>query len=180
MSAPPGIFLIERLPNALWDAAIPGSPRRTIRMLAGHIHNARCMWIKTLGRLHGIAVPPAVDRYRVSRSQLIRALKRSSRGVVNLPLDVGHVLACFVTHEGAWSRATEETLGKLPGIISAAPHKSKDGTRVVNYAQWKTSEDWQQLVEVGRSSYFVEMGKFAKPDDQLYEVCYVLDKTQER
>ena len=115
-------FLVERLPAALWGAAVPGSPRRTIRMLAGHIHNARCMWIKTLGRPHGIVVPPAVDRRRVSRSQLIRALRRSGRGIAsllalgleregripptaayvwrNLPLDVGHVLAYFVAHEG--------------------------------------------------------------------------------
>jgi|SRR6516225_2814852 ribosome-binding ATPase YchF (GTP1/OBG family) len=80
----------------------------------------------------------------------------------------------------AWTRATEETLGKLPGIISAALHKSKDGTRVVNYAQWKTSESWQKLVEVGKSSYFAEMGKFAQPDAHLYEVCYLLDKTTDQ
>ena len=80
----------------------------------------------------------------------------------------------------AWIRATEETLGELPGIISAALHKGKDGTRVVNYAQWKSSENWQQLVEVGRSSYFAEMGKFAKPDAHLYEICYVLDKTHDQ
>ena len=48
----------------------------------------------------------------------------------------------------AWVRATEETLGKLPGIISASLHKSKDGTRVVNYAQWKTSENWERLLEM--------------------------------
>jgi uncharacterized damage-inducible protein DinB len=116
------IFLVERLPAALWEAAIPGAPRRTIRMLAGHIHNSRCMWIKTLGRPHGISVPPAVDRRRVSRSELVRALKLSGRGIArllafglehegripptkayawrNLPLDVGHVLAYFVAHEG--------------------------------------------------------------------------------
>jgi uncharacterized damage-inducible protein DinB len=115
-------FLIEELPTALWEEAIPGTPRRTIRMLAGHIHNARCMWIKTLGKPHGIAVPPAVDRRRVSRGELIRALRRSGRGIAsllelalekggqipptsayawrNLPLDVGHVLAYFVAHEG--------------------------------------------------------------------------------
>ncbi len=78
------IFLVERLPTALWDAAIPGCPRRTIRMIAGHIHNARCMWIKTLGKPHGIAVPPAVDRHRVSRAQLVRALNGSGRGIVSL------------------------------------------------------------------------------------------------
>jgi uncharacterized damage-inducible protein DinB len=116
------IFLVEQLPAELWDALVPGCPRRTIRMLASHIHNARCMWIKTLGRPHGVAVPPAVDRHRVSRSQLVRALKRSGRGIAsllalglerdgqippsaayawrNLPLDVGHVLAYFVAHEG--------------------------------------------------------------------------------
>jgi hypothetical protein len=69
-------FLVEQLPAELWDAAVPGSPRRTIRMVAGHIHNALCMWIKILGRPHGNAVPPAVDRHRVSRSQLYRCSEK--------------------------------------------------------------------------------------------------------
>jgi uncharacterized damage-inducible protein DinB len=116
------IFLVEHLPAALLEAGVPGAPRRTVRMIAGHIHNARRMWIKTLGRPHGIAVPASVDRHRVSRSQLVRALKRSGRGIAsllalglerdgqipataayvwrNLPLDVGHVLTYFVAHEG--------------------------------------------------------------------------------
>lgn len=116
------VFLIEHLSAKLWVAAVPGAPRRTVRMIAGHIHNARCMWIKTLGQAHGIDVPEAVDRRRVTPKQLVRALNRSSRGMVsllqlgfdhggtippsaaytwrNLPLDVGHVLAYFVAHEG--------------------------------------------------------------------------------
>jgi uncharacterized damage-inducible protein DinB len=114
-------FLVEQLPTALLDLAFPGSPQRTIRTVAAHIHNARCMWIKTLGQPHGIVVPPAVDRHQVSRSELTRALKQSGRGIAsllvlglehdgqipataayawrNLPLDVGHVLAYFVAHE---------------------------------------------------------------------------------
>src|SRR6516162_8004751 len=72
----------------------------------------------------------------------------------------------------AWIRATEETLGKLPGIVSATLYKSKDGTRIVKYAQWKTSDDWEKLFEVGKSLYFAEMRKFAKPDPHLYEICY--------
>lgn len=76
-----------------------------------------------------------------------------------------------------WIRATEEALGNLPGIVSAALHRSKDGTRVVNYAQWKSGEAWDKLVELGKTSYFKEMGKFAKPDAHLYEVCYVLDRS---
>jgi uncharacterized damage-inducible protein DinB len=116
------VFLIKHLPDALWTASIPGSPRRTIRMLAGHIHNARCMWIKTLGQPHGIVAPPPVDRRRVSRARLNQALERSGQGIArllalglehggripptaayawrNLPLDVGHVLAYFAAHEG--------------------------------------------------------------------------------
>ena len=116
------VFLIEQLPPALWTAAVPGAPRRTVRMIAGHMHNARCSWLKTLGRPHGIAVPTRVDRHRVNRTQLVGALNRSSKGIAslldfgcerdgqipptaayvwrNLPLDVGHVLSYFVAHEG--------------------------------------------------------------------------------
>jgi uncharacterized damage-inducible protein DinB len=115
-------FLIEGLPPDLWSAPLPGSPRRTVRMLAGHIHNARCMWIKTLGRPHGIRVPAPVDRRRVTRAQLAGALGKSAGGIAallelgldsggsipptasyvwrNLPLDVAHVLGYFVAHEG--------------------------------------------------------------------------------
>ena len=116
------VFLVRNIPPDVWAAPIPGAPRKTIRMLAGHLHNTRCMWLKTLGRPHGIPVPPSVDRRKVSRRALIAALNRSSRGIEallrlglrcggkvpaspayvwrNLPLDVGHVLTYFVAHEG--------------------------------------------------------------------------------
>lgn len=79
----------------------------------------------------------------------------------------------------AWIRATEERLGSLPGIISAALHRSKDGTRVANYAQWKKAEDWEALFRIGSESWFREMAKYAKPDANLYEVCYLLDRTDQ-
>jgi uncharacterized damage-inducible protein DinB len=116
------IFLLERLPPDLWAATIPGAPRRTIRMIAGHLHNARCMWIRTLGQPHGLAVPASVDRHRVRARQLLPALRHSGHGISallqlgcrhggtipatrsyawrNLPLDVGHVLGYFIAHEG--------------------------------------------------------------------------------
>jgi uncharacterized damage-inducible protein DinB len=115
------VFLVEHLPPGLWAAAVPGAPRRTIRMIAGHLHNVRCTWIKTLGQELGVTVPRSVDRRRVGSKTLIPALERSSRGILrlltigcehggsiplassyiwrNLPLDVGHVLAYFVAHE---------------------------------------------------------------------------------
>jgi uncharacterized damage-inducible protein DinB len=114
-------YLVEGLPVTLWGEAIPGEPRRTVRMLLAHLHNARAAWIRTLGRPHGVAVPELVDRRRVGRRALVAALNRSGRGIEallvlgldaqnlvppspayvwrNLPLDVGHVLTYFVAHE---------------------------------------------------------------------------------
>jgi uncharacterized damage-inducible protein DinB len=99
---------------------VPGMPRRTVRMNAGHIHNARCTWIKMLGRQHGIHVPKSVNRQTVTRRELLPALEQSSRRIlemldlgisqggripasglpwVNFPLDVVHFLNYFVAHE---------------------------------------------------------------------------------
>ena len=114
-------FLFENLPPELWPMVVPAMPRRTVRMIAGHVHNARCMWIKMLGRQHGIRVPKSVNRHTVTPRELLPALGRSSRGIIellelgighggkipasrmvwlNLPLDVLHFLAYFVAHEG--------------------------------------------------------------------------------
>jgi len=115
-------FLVEALPTALWDAAIPGvTPRRTIRTVVAHLHNTRARWIRTLGLPHGLQVPPLVDLRRVSRRELLSALRQSGKGIEailtlgldaggrvppssaytwrNLPLDVGHVLTYFAGHE---------------------------------------------------------------------------------
>lgn len=114
-------FLVEELPAEVWDDAVPGAPRRTVRMLLAHLHNARARWTRTLGGPHGVRVPALVDRRRVGRRELLAALGRSGKGIEallvlgldaegsvppspayvwrNLPLDVGHVLAYFVAHE---------------------------------------------------------------------------------
>jgi uncharacterized damage-inducible protein DinB len=139
------VFLVEHLPSEVWASAVPGAPRRTIRMIAGHLHNARCMWIKTLGQELGITVPRSVDRRRVGRRELVPALERSSRGILrlltigceqggripmastytwrNLPLDVGHVLAYFVAHEahhrGQIVLVARELGSRLPAEVTA-------------------------------------------------------------
>jgi uncharacterized damage-inducible protein DinB len=111
-------YLIENLPAELWSQSIPGSPRRTVRMLAAHIHNARCMWIKMIGAGHGVVVPQSVDGRTVRPAELLRALRRSSEGMVqlirlgvaqggaippaawqNFPTDLTHFLSYFVAHE---------------------------------------------------------------------------------
>ncbi len=138
-------FLVSHLPIAVWQAPIPGLPRKTICMLAGHLHNSRCMWLNTLGRPQGIPVPPAVDRRKVSRRELVAALNRSSRCIEallrlgchsggkvpaspayvwrNLPLDVGHVLTYFVAHEGHHRGqivlAARQLGARLPAAVTA-------------------------------------------------------------
>jgi len=116
------IYLVERLPAELWRASLPGAPRRTVGMMAAHLHNSRSRWIRTLGSEFGVAVPAQVESRRVTRRQLVPALRRSGEGILallrigcehggtippttlytwrNLPLDVGHVLTYFVAHEG--------------------------------------------------------------------------------
>jgi len=42
-------------------------------------------------------------------------------------------------------RATDETMKHLPGFISASIHKSLDGTRVINYAQWRSQADFAAM-----------------------------------
>lgn len=107
------IFLLENLPEALWPEKVPGTPRKTVRMICGHLHNTRRMWIKSLGKGRDIAVPEAVDRHRVSRRELITALDESSDGVlavlrlgleqggrlVGFRPDAAHLLAYLIAHE---------------------------------------------------------------------------------
>ena len=135
-------YLIENLPRELWSMNIPGSPRRTIRMLAAHIHNTRCMWIKMIGVGHGIAVPRTVDGRTVRRSELTRALARSSAGIValirlgierggsvppaawqNFPTDMVHFLNYFVAHEahhrGQLCMLARQLGHRLPADVTA-------------------------------------------------------------
>ena len=138
-------YLIEHLAPPIWSAALPGAPRRTVRMVCGHLHNARCRWLKTLGREHGIATPRSVDRHRVTRRELLAALARSNRGIEallrlgiaaggtvppsrayvwrNLPLDVSHVLTYFVAHEahhrGQIVMVARQLGHRLPATASA-------------------------------------------------------------
>jgi uncharacterized damage-inducible protein DinB len=112
-------YLVERLPPSVWSDRVPGVPRRTVGMIAAHIHNSRCRWIKSLGAAHGVKVPRLVNLRRVRQGELVRALSRSSEGMVklielgianggrvpratwqNFPTDMEHFLSYFAAHEG--------------------------------------------------------------------------------
>lgn len=42
-------------------------------------------------------------------------------------------------------QATDKSIRHVPGFISANLHVSMDGTKVVNYAQWRSREDFEAL-----------------------------------
>jgi quinol monooxygenase YgiN len=68
-------------------------------------------------------------------------------------------------------RATEETMRHQPGFISAHIHRSLDGTRVVNYAQWKSQEDFRAMLRSAEVRPHMEAAlRIATAEPKLYEV----------
>jgi quinol monooxygenase YgiN len=41
---------------------------------------------------------------------------------------------------------TEQVMKKQPGFVSASLHKSLDGVRVTNYAQWESKEAFEAML----------------------------------
>ncbi len=68
----------------------------------------------------------------------------------------------------------EKLLSKQPGYIAASFHKSADGHRVINYAQWSSATD----VEAYRSKpeiaeYFNRVRALAEFEPIICDVSYV-------
>lgn len=74
-----------------------------------------------------------------------------------------------------WTRFTEEVKGE-PGFLGAALHRSNDGTRVINYAHWRSEEDFNNF----RRKYnkqLAALGQLASHvDPHLYEVVYLYEQ----
>jgi quinol monooxygenase YgiN len=70
--------------------------------------------------------------------------------------------------------ATEDTMVKLPGFISANIHASLDGTTVTNYAQWRSVEDFQAIFKNSEAlAHMPAISAIAQSDPVLYEVRYI-------
>ncbi len=54
------------------------------------------------------------------------------------PEDQRHLVTLLI-------EATEQTMQHLPGFVSANIHQSFDGTKVLNYAQWRSREDFEAM-----------------------------------
>ena len=80
--------------------------------------------------------------------------------------------------------ATESAMNRLPGFVSANPHMSLDGTKVTNYAQWRSREDFEAILQNPEAMMHMrEAGPIAeKFEPHLYEVSFVdeVDRRHER
>lgn len=70
--------------------------------------------------------------------------------------------------------ATEQVMRHVPGFVSANIHASIDGTRVVNYAQWRTVEDFESMLRdpVARE-HMAAAGALAHAEPRMHAVVSV-------
>jgi heme-degrading monooxygenase HmoA len=74
-----------------------------------------------------------------------------------------------------WIRFAEEVAGE-PSMIGSALHRSTDGTRVVNYAQWRSKEDFESFVKKYRELMETRRPLAQRVDPHLYEVIYLFER----
>ena len=128
-------FLVERLPAALWPLALPGAPRRTVRGMAVHLHDCRCLWMKSLARGTGVAVPQRLGRGDVGQADVLAALATSA--------DALHLLFEVAFRNG----------GRFPGVASAFVYGAmpRDAVMFCGYALSHEAHHRGQLVLAARA-----------------------------
>jgi quinol monooxygenase YgiN len=68
-----------------------------------------------------------------------------------------------------------ETAKKQPGFVSASIHKSLDGTRVANYAQWSSREALELSLKNPDFMATVKQAiEFGSHDFHFYEVVFTM------
>jgi heme-degrading monooxygenase HmoA len=72
-----------------------------------------------------------------------------------------------------WKQFAKDVVEKQPGFISANLHKSFDGSRAVNYAQWQAKEDQERLIESDEAkAWRDDFGRLADVSPSFYDVIY--------
>lgn len=77
-------YLIENLADDMWSVSLPGSPRKTVRSIAAHLHNSRRLWFQSLVKFDGFRMPARVDPLKVTPTRLLKALESSHRQMLRL------------------------------------------------------------------------------------------------
>ncbi|KNB51881.1 antibiotic biosynthesis monooxygenase family protein [Streptomyces caatingaensis] len=72
------------------------------------------------------------------------------------------------------NEGTEKVMRNRPGFISVNLLASADGTRVVNYAQWRSADDIKAtLADPEAGAYAKKAGELAKAAPLVYKVVAV-------
>ncbi len=69
--------------------------------------------------------------------------------------------------------ATEQTMKHLPGFISASIHKSFDGKKVVNYAQWESQKAFEAMTTHPDAAQHMKLAAAIAEFDPI--LCQVTD-----
>jgi quinol monooxygenase YgiN len=70
--------------------------------------------------------------------------------------------------------ATDNSVRKIEGFISASLHRSMDGSKVTMYAQWRSLEHYQKMRSNPTASPYLEQAlEIAKFDPGMYEVAEI-------
>ena len=69
------------------------------------------------------------------------------------------------------TRATDGSVNRAPGFMSATLHRSIDGTKVTMYAQWRSVEDYEAMrQDPGPLPFLEEALTFATFEPRMYEI----------
>jgi quinol monooxygenase YgiN len=75
---------------------------------------------------------------------------------------------------GLLAEGTEEVMRRRPGFVSASVLASHDGTRVVNYAQWRSQADVKAtLADPDAQRYAHRAAELAVATPHVYSVVFV-------
>jgi quinol monooxygenase YgiN len=75
-----------------------------------------------------------------------------------------------------WEEFTEEMRRTEPGLLGASLHKSKDGTRVINYAQWRSDGDFAAF-RTKYPEWFAKLAAVSEVvDPHTYEIVYQYER----
>lgn len=67
-----------------------------------------------------------------------------------------------------------EVMRTIDGFISANLHRSRDGRRVVNYAQWRSQEDFERMLQEPRARpHMQRAAELGTYDPIISDVTYV-------
>ncbi len=75
-----------------------------------------------------------------------------------------------------WTRFTEEIKDE-PGVIGIALHKSTDGTRMINYAQWRSQADFDTFLRRHGAQFAQFSQNASRIDPHTYDVVYLSERS---